>query len=161
MKKYLLASILFLVFILSGCGDDPVQEDLLHYVNKEAPKLAKEEGKAVGAYSSVTGTNYTDDLTMYNVLLDEVIPQYNEFIDDLESVDVKTDELRKIHENYIEAANIQASAFLTLVTALENQDSALVNEANEKLNTARTMLRDYQQDIKKLAKEHDVELNKK
>jgi hypothetical protein len=75
-------------------------------------------------------------------------------------VKIETDELRKIHEDYIEAANIQASAFLTIVTALENQDSGLINEANEKLNTARKMMRDYQNDVKKLAKEHDVKLEK-
>jgi hypothetical protein len=59
----------------------------------------------------------------------------------LEAVEISTDELRKIHEDYIEATNIQASAFLLIVTAIENQNSGLINEA-------------------KLAKEHDVKLEK-
>ncbi|ANX13937.1 hypothetical protein ABE41_018145 [Fictibacillus arsenicus] len=54
--------------------------------------------------------------------------------------------------------NIQASAFLTIITALENQDSGLINEANEKLNTPRKMMRDYQNAVEKLSKEHDVKL---
>jgi hypothetical protein len=157
MKKYILASFLFLVFILSGCGD-PVQDDLLDYVNETMPSLGKEEMKIVGKYEDVTGPNYTDDQTLYDALKVEIIPAYNQYIEDLESVKVEKDELRKIHEDYIEAANIQASAFLTIITALENQDSGLINEANEKLNTPRKMMRDYQNAVEKLAKEHDVKL---
>lgn len=71
-------------------------------------------------------------------------------------MEIETDELKKIHEDYIEATNIQANAFLLIVSAIENQDSTLINEANEKLNIARKMMRDHQNNVKKLAKEHDV-----
>jgi hypothetical protein len=137
-----------------------VQDDLLDYVNEKMPSLGKEEMKIVGKYEDVTGPNYTDDQTLYDALKVEIIPAYNGYIEDLESVKIETDELRKIHEDYIEAAHIQASAFLTIVTALENQDSGLINEANQKLNTARKMMRDYQNDVEKLAKKHDVKLEK-
>jgi hypothetical protein len=159
MKKYIVASFLLMLFLLSGCGD-PVQDDLLDYVNEEMPSLGKEEMKIVGKYEDVTGPNYTDDQTLYDALKVEIIPAYNQYIEDLESVKIETEELRKIHEDYIEAANIQASAFLTVITALENQDSGLINEANQKLNTARKMMRDYQNAVEKLAKEHDVKLEK-
>jgi DNA repair ATPase RecN len=159
MKKYVLVSFLLLLFLLSGCGD-PVQDDLLDYVNEKMPSLGKEEVMIIGKYEKVTGANYTDDQTLYDALKVEIIPAYNEYIEDLESVKIETDELRKIHEDYIEAANIQASAFLTIVTALENQDSGLINDANQKLNTARKMMRDYKNDVEKLAKEHDVKLEK-
>jgi hypothetical protein len=159
MKKYLMASILTFIFILSGCGD-PVQDDLLNYVNEQMPVLGDGETKIVGKYTAVTGMNYTDDYTLYDALKIEIIPEYNEFIKDLETVEIKTDELRKIHEDYIEATNIQASAFLLIVTAIENQDSAMINEANEKLNTARKMMRDYKNEVEKLAKEHGVKLEK-
>jgi hypothetical protein len=159
MKKYIAASFLLMLFLLSGCGD-PVQDDLLDYVNEKMPALGKEETKILGKYEDVTGSNYTDDQTLYDALKVEIIPAYNQYIEDLESVKIETEELRKIHEDYIEAANIQASAFLTVITALENQDSGLINEANQKLNTARKMMRDYQNAVKKLAKEHDVKLEK-
>jgi DNA repair ATPase RecN len=159
MKKYILAGFLLLLFFLSGCGD-PVQDDLLDYVNEKMPALGKEEMKIVGKYEDVTGPNYKDDQTLYDALKVEIIPAYNEYIEDLESVKIETNELRKIHEDYIEAANIQASAFLTIVTALENQDSGLINEANQKLNTTRKIMRDYQNDVEKLAKKHDVKLEK-
>ncbi|MFD1359095.1 hypothetical protein ACFQ4X_14340 [Fictibacillus halophilus] len=159
MKKYIVAGFLLMLFLLSGCGD-PVQDDLLDYVNEKMPSLGKEEMKIVGKYDDVTGPNYTDDQSLYDALKAEIIPEYNEFIKDLEAVEIETDELRNIHEDYIEATNIQASAFLLIVSAIENQDSTMINEANEKLNTARKMMREYQNDVKKLAKEHDVKLEK-
>jgi Tfp pilus assembly protein PilP len=67
MKKYILACFLFLVVILSGCGD-PVQDDLLDYVNEKMPSLGKEEMKIVGKYEDVTGPNYSDDQTLYDAL---------------------------------------------------------------------------------------------
>ncbi|WP_137790909.1 hypothetical protein [Bacillus sp. E(2018)] len=161
VKRFALANMLMFIFILSGCSDDPVQEDLLHYVNEEMPDLADEETKVVGKYEAVTGVNYTDDYTLYDALKLEIIPEYNAFIQKLEAVETKTDELRKLHEDFIEATNLQASAFLLIVTAIENQDSSTINEANEKLNTARKMMRDYQNDVEKLAKKHDVKLEKK
>ncbi|MBH0169180.1 hypothetical protein [Fictibacillus sp. 18YEL24] len=160
MRKYVLASVLFLICILSGCGD-PIKDDLLNYVNEEMPTIGKEESTIIGKYDNVTGSNYTDDQTLYDALKVEIIPSYNEFIKELEAVEIDTEELRKLHENFIEAANIQASAFLLIVSAIENQDSTMINEANEKLNTARKMMRDYKNDVEKLAKKHDVKLEKK
>jgi polyhydroxyalkanoate synthesis regulator protein len=79
MWKYVLASILFLIFILSGYGD-PVQGDLLDYVNEKMPSLGKEKIMIVEKYEDVTGPNYTDDQTLYDVLRSEFIPEYNKFI---------------------------------------------------------------------------------
>jgi hypothetical protein len=41
-----------------------------------------------------------------HALKSEIIPVYNEFIKELEEVEIETDELKKIHEDYIEAINI-------------------------------------------------------
>lgn len=125
------------------------------------PTIGKEESTIIGKYENVTGSNYTDDQTLYDALKVEILPEYNAFIKELEAVEVDTEELRKLHENFIKAANIQASAFLLIVSAIENQDSTMINEANEKLNTARKMMRDYKNDVEKLAKKHDVKLEKK
>ena len=79
---------------------------------------------------------------MYNTILNEVIPKYGKFITNLEEVKVETEELRNIHENYIKAVNIQNSGFVTILSALEEQDMDKMNEANEKLTEARKMMRD-------------------
>ncbi|PLS05615.1 hypothetical protein [Neobacillus cucumis] len=158
MKKRLLAIVFPLFLLLSGCFNDPVQDDLLNYVNKEMKQAGKLEAAAVSAYEGVAGANYTDDQTMYEALTKEVIPNYNEFIKELDSVKIETEELRQIHEIYIEGADIQFKAFVTIKQALEDQDPALVQKANGLLADARKHIRDYKSKLNKLAKEHDVKI---
>ena len=159
MKKGLLAIVLPFILLLSGCFSDPVQDDLLNYVNKEMKQAGKLEAAAVSAYEGVSGANYKDDQTMYDALTKEVIPNYNEFIKELDSVNIETDELQEIHEIYIEGADIQYKAFVTIKQALEEQDPALVQEANDMLADARDHIRDYKNKLNKLAKDHDVKIN--
>ena len=158
MKRRLFVLIIPLLLMLSGCSGDPVQDDLLNYVNKEMKDVGKLESTAVSAYEGASGTNYQDDQTMYDMLMNDVIPNYSEFIKELESVKIETDEVREIHEIYIEGANIQFNAFAKIKQALENQDADLIQEANDMLADARTHIRDYQTKLNKLAKEHDVEI---
>ncbi|MEH7548054.1 hypothetical protein [Neobacillus vireti] len=159
MKTGLLAIVLPFILLLSGCFRDPVQDDLLNYVNKEMKQAGKLEAAAVSAYEGVSGANYQDDQTMYDALTKEVIPNYNEFIKELDSVKIETDELQEIHEIYIVGADIQYKAFVTIKQALEEQDPALVQEANDMLADARNHIRDYKNKLNKLAKDHDVKIN--
>lgn len=149
-----------LTILLSGCFGDPVKDDLKNYINKEVGTVADLEQKAVSKYESVTGINYTDDLALYDALVGEILPTYQQFVKKLEGINVETDELKKIHENYIEAANLQYNAFVKILNAIEKQDITIIEEANGMLEDARKMIRDYQSDIKKLAKKHDVQLKK-
>lgn len=160
VKKWLLAIFLPILFLMSGCSSDPVQDDLLNYVNKEMKEAGKLEKAAISAYDGVSGSNYQDDQTMYNVLINDVIPNYNEFIKELDSVKIETDEVREIHEIYIEGADIQFNAFAIIKQALEEQDANLIQKANDMLADARKHIRDYQTKLDHLAKEHDVEIEK-
>jgi hypothetical protein len=156
VKKRLLAIVIPFIFLLSGCFNDPVQDDLLNYVNKEMKQAGKLEAEAISAYESETGANYQDDQKLYDVLTKKVIPTYNDFIQELDSVKIETDELKEIHQIYIEGANIQYRAFLKIKQALEAQDPAMIQEANDMLADARKYIMEYKSKLNQLAKEHDV-----
>lgn len=157
MKKILFAIFLPLVLLLSGCFGDPIQDDLLNYSNEEMKTAIELENAALSAYDSVTGTNYSDDQTMYVAMVDEVVPNYNEFIKEIDAIKVETDELKEIHELLIKGADIQYNAFVKIIKALETQDASLIEEANGMLEDARKNMRDYRNELDKLAKEHNVE----
>jgi hypothetical protein len=146
------------VLLLAGCFSDAVQDDLINYANNEMITAAELEDTAISAYDNVSGANYTDDETMYAALVDVVIPNYNEFISELNDVNVKTDELREIHEIYIKGADTQYNAFVKITRALEEQDTSMIEEANGMLDEAKRNLRDYQHKLTNLASEHEVEL---
>lgn len=157
MKKVINIILIPFLFLITACSADPVKEDLVQYVNKDMKAAFELEAKSVSAYDSVSGLNYTDDWTMYDTIQTTVIPNYNEFIKELNRVKVETDEVRKIHEIYIKGADIQYNAFVKILTALETQDITLVEEANAMLEEARTLIRQYINELEKLAKEHEVD----
>jgi hypothetical protein len=158
LKRILIFPIFIFTFLLSGCFEDPVQEELLVYVNEDLSDIVALEEEAILAYHSVTGANYTSDQALYDALLFDVIPTYQEFADKLEAIRLETEEVREIHEGYIEGVNLQYNAFIKIVTALEEQDRGMIEEANLMLDESRKLLRDFNYDIQKLADEHQVEL---
>lgn len=159
MKKLGLIIIISITALLSACSS-PAQDEILNYLNEELPGIGEMEAEVINKYDSVTGDNYTDDETLYNALNEEIIPLYSDFIDELESIEIKDKDLRAIHEGYIEAVNQQSGAFNKMITALENQDAALIEEVNEILNQSRKAMRDYQYDLQEFADENDVEITK-
>jgi hypothetical protein len=157
----LLAIVVFGCFLLlAGCGG-PIQSDILNYVNEELKTAHDLEEKAVSAYKSVAGANYTDDQTMHDALVNEVIPNYTEFINELENVTIETDELKEIHEIYLKGANLQFNGFEKIVEAIEKQDSGLIEEANQLLEEGRLQIEDYNTKLDELAEENNVEVEKK
>lgn len=119
------------------------------------------EEKVVEEYDSVLGDGYTDDMTAFTHLTEVVIPLYKEFINELEKISPKTEEVRAVHETYIAASNSQQQAILVVIEALYHQDFALVIEANEKLATARAEIRSATTAIEDLAEEYGIKLEKK
>jgi hypothetical protein len=161
MVKRMLAVVVFGCFlVLAGCGG-PVQDDILNYVNKELKTAQELEDKAVSAYDGVAGVNYTDDPTMHDALVNEVIPTYTDLINELESVNIESDELKEIHEIYLSGANLQLSAFEKIKEAIEKQSSSMIDEANQLLEEGRLKIEDYNKELDALAKENNVEIEKR
>lgn len=160
MRKRLAVLFLIALVMLSACIKDPIQDDLLNYVNTEMTTAYELEKKAVNAYESVTGANFTNDQVLYDTLQNDVIPTYKQFLIELKDVKIESKELQKIHDIYIKAAETQFKAFEVIIEALENQDPALVNQANDILEQGRNQINEYQNKLDKLAKEHNVNLEK-
>jgi len=155
-----LLSIFAFAILLTGCGKNPIQEDLLSYINNDIAPLSSVEAKMIADYESVTGQNFTDDETTFNMLMDNIIPAYNDFSDKLLKIQPETPEVRELHDLYINLSGIQKSAFIGLADALDKQDLGLVNDANAKLDQANKLSRDYQTKLQDMAKKYNVELKK-
>ncbi|MCM3617953.1 hypothetical protein M3936_10215 [Sutcliffiella horikoshii] len=158
MKRQLCLFSLLLVMLLSACSTtDSEKDDLINYINTELPKVAELEFEAIDSYGSVSGQNYTDDWTMYEIIDTVTIPAYEEFITKLESIRPKTEAVREIHEIYIEGSNAQLQGFKKIRVALEQQDYDKVFEANEHLDEGRAKIRQFQIKLEDLMHEHGVE----
>ena len=149
------AGVIVLIIALFASGDD-VQDDLLDYINNDIVEIAELETEVNELYEEARSSS--NDYILYQSLMDNIIPKSKKLIEKAEAVEIETDEVREVHELYLDAINKQDQAFTLMLSALENQDYAIVTQANEKLDEARKLMRDYQSALKKLAKEHDVEL---
>jgi hypothetical protein len=111
--------------------------------------LASRESDIIDRYDAVSGENYTDDQTMY-LAVQGILPDLQLFIGDLEAITPEGAELQAIHENYVEGWNLQAKGMTLVVSALENQDSSQVAEANDALAQGRKLIRETVAAIKAL-----------
>ncbi|MFP3916799.1 hypothetical protein U5N28_03220 [Lysinibacillus telephonicus] len=141
----------------SSSNSEELSQAFTEYMN-EIVLLAPEEERIIGLYDSVTGVNYVNDEMIYNTLLNDVIPSYRQFIIDLEAIMPKNQEIRELHEMYIEAANIQYNSFTLMISALEEQNVDTITEANQGLDEARRILRDWLYGIEDLSQKTGVSL---
>jgi len=111
------------------------------YINS-MQTLVKAENSILTKYGSVTGDNYTDDETMYDVLTD-LAPEMNRFIARVEKIQPKNTTLRSIHKIYISGWNLQFEAVLLTLEALEDQSYAGMAKANKALSQGRSKMTDF------------------
>lgn len=163
INKKILMTFLAVVFVvcLAGCGSDEKQTELINYINGDAFKeIGKLEKEMQDSYNSVSGDNYKSDEKMYKEIKDNT----SVLARDLNakalklSEDLEDEKIVKVHKIYIDYTADFLSALNLMESALENQDVSKVSEANEKLNSSNQKGIDYRTELKKLAKEYDVEI---
>ncbi|MFL5730787.1 MAG: hypothetical protein ACJ75J_14965 [Cytophagaceae bacterium] len=141
-------------------SSDPIQKDLLNYINVELTKVALLETRAVDTFESVSGKNYKGDSIMYVALKDVVLPNYSELYKKLQGIHPATKELKKIHGEYIKAAKYQLEAFNLIVDAIKKQDAKEIQKANKDLKEAISLVADWKKKLLDLCDRHNVVLGK-
>ena len=144
-----------LVIALFACQDN-VQDDLLDYINNDVTEVGQLEDEVIALYEKAR--NSGNDYTMYQILKNEVIPKSQELISKAEAIEVETEEVKEVHELFLDAINKEKQALTLMLSALENQDYTVMTQANEKLHESRRLKREYKASINKLAEEHNVEI---
>ena len=137
--------------------DFDLAQDFTSYID-QIILLAPEEDRIISLYDSVTGVNYVNDEILYYTLFDEVLPSYRQFIVELELIMPKNPRIRDLHEIYIEGANTQYNAFTLMISALEKQDMDTMTQANQGLDQARALLRDWLYEVDTISAETGVSL---
>lgn len=160
MIKKVMATILTLiicVIVLISCGKaNPVQEDLINYINTQLPTVVELENKVSTEYAASTGENYVDDITIAAKLKDVVIPTSDELLSKVKAITPTTEEVRTVHNKYIAVVAEQNEAFNLLLQAAQNSDEPLVKTVNDKLIDADMLSKGYLADLEALKKEHKI-----
>jgi hypothetical protein len=152
-----ISTVLICVTVLISCSkSDPVQDDLLYYINNEVQTLVKLETKVATDYTAYTGENYVDDATLAVQLRDVIIPDSNELLTNAKEIVTSTEEVSELHSKYIMAVTKQHEAFTLLLQAAQTNDEALVQTVNEDLRNSDTISKEYLANLNSLKKKHNV-----
>lgn len=159
MKKIMasISALLICITVLAGCGADPVQDDLINYINNQLPTIATLEKKVTSEYQAVKSDSKADDATFGAKLKDVIIPAAAELIAKAKATVPATEEVKKVHDKYIASVTEQSEAFAILLDAAGKNDAELAKTANVKLTKAEKLSKEYLADLETLKKDHNVE----
>lgn len=135
---------------------DKKQDALLDYINRDLVKIAEIEEEMLDSYNGITGVNYTDDLTMYNELVEVTLPLCQELSEAVQDVSPDDTEIARVHNIYRKYVTKYLNAFAMMISALETQDVSKVVDSNDLLTEGADLALDFQEALQKLADERDV-----
>ena len=148
-------------FSFYGCTTNKVALDLVEYTNQGILSIGELEKRALEAYASVTGKNYTSNEALIVALQDEVIPQYKRFHDMLRNLRPETEEVSSIHQKYVQNSDLLLRAFKMKLLGLQREDPTMVIQANSHIDQARVANEKWVEELNNAYEQYGVKKEKK
>lgn len=175
MKRRLLITMIAvaLAFSLTGCGSkkeeqttatteaaSEVKDEFIQFVGTDIPKVEKDEADVMNKYNAyfAEGTSVDTDALLKD-LSENLLPKYKTFLDSVESIEVKTDEVMALKDQYYDAMNTQYEALQQVETAVKDKNKDLQTEAQKMLSDAQSKYTAYNDAVYALAQKENVTLN--
>lgn len=175
MKRRLLITMMAvaLAFSLTGCGSkkeeqttatteaaSEVKDEFIQFVGTDIPKVEKDEADVMNKYNAyfAEGTTVDTDALLKD-LSENLLPKYKTFLDSVESIEVKTDEVKALKDQYYDAMNTQYEAIQKVETAVKDKNKDLQTEAQKMLSDAQSKYTAYNDAVYALAQKENVTLN--
>lgn len=157
MKKIIatISVLLLFVMMLTACGD-PVTDDLINYSNKQMKSMVELQSKIAADYSAcVSDKNVTNEIIAAK-LKDATIPQTKDLLAKAKAIVPATEEVKKIHKQYVDLLTVQLDGFTLLQQGIQKNDEASVKAAEEKMTSVEKASKQYSTDLTALKKAHNV-----
>lgn len=175
MKRRLLITMMAvaLAFSLTGCGSkkeeqttatteaaSEVKDEFIQFVGTDIPKVEKDEADVMNKYNAyfAEGTSVDTDALLKD-LSENLLPKYKTFLDSVKSIEVKTDEVMALKDQYYDAMNTQYEALQQVETAVKDKNKDLQTEAQKMLSDAQSKYTAYNDAVYALAQKENVTLN--
>lgn len=142
--------------ILSGCGSDPIKDDILTYMEK-LPELQTIEIAINESLNTVIAENYVDDATLL-AELESLVPASDELLKSVTAVVPATPELVAVHKQYLDSITSLNSGLAMAMDAVIQGDVDVLTQANTLLEASHTQGDEFNTALVALAKEHELEI---
>lgn len=134
------------------------RDALVSYIQQISGML-EQETAVMESFGSVSGTNFTDDDTLYTEVSQRTIPLCQQLNEKVLAIVPEDAEISAAHGIYRDYVTKMLNALTLMTSALSNQDAGQVAEANDLINEANDLSVSYQQALRTLAEERNVSLN--
>lgn len=158
MKK-ILALLLMVVMsftLLTGCGSDPVYDDLENFLNVEMVEVNADYEKITAEVG--TWETLEDDNAIKKSIDDTLLPLVNGSLEKLGGINPETEEVKAIKDKYVKVMDAYKAGFEAFSVGCETQDEATINTGTQKLEEAVELLDVYNKALEELAKEYGSEI---
>lgn len=175
MKRRLLMTMMAMVlaFSFTGCGNkkadeatatteaaSEVKDEFIKFVGTDIPKMDTEEAEIMKKFNSYFAEETAVDTdALLKDLTDNLLPNYKTFLDDVQAIEVKTDEVKALKDQYYDAMNAQYEAMQKVEAAVKDKNKDIQTEAQKLLSDAQSKYTAYNDAVYALAQKENVTLN--
>lgn len=168
-------SLFAVLILLAGCSDNnstpkeetenkedtathkETQKEIVHFINNDIAKISAYETEANDELATVSGDNYSSEDKLYDVLTNKVIPTYEKAVNEAKNLQVTSSELEPLKKQMEKATSTYYDALQLEKEALEKDDEELFGKSNAKAQEYLLMMKDYHEDMDKLADKYDID----
>lgn len=169
MKKkiYMFALAVAMVGALVGCGKkkaeeeskvDPsiqIRDDVVEFVDVEFKNIRADWDDAIAQYNAFFTGDMKDAKQFASDLQTTAIPKMDKFIANLEAISVETSEAEYLKSLYQIGAEKQRDAMKMVVSAVEEENSEFLAQADTLIAEANGYLESYETELQKLAADYN------
>ncbi|MDY0395883.1 hypothetical protein RWE15_17705 [Virgibacillus halophilus] len=132
------------------------QDRIIAFINEDTERVAAYEKQAKDFMDSVTGENYTDKQTEYEILVNKVIPAYEKALKEAQNINPIIDELKEPQQMLEKTAEKMLKSNQIRAEAIEKHDEKLDREAEKIYKEYVEETDAYHKKLEKLTKKFDV-----
>lgn len=173
-KLYMVGLSVALVASVVGCGKknktadgsdvanesaDSVQEEIISFVNVELPAIEADQASAIATYNSYFNDGNINVESFGNDLNNTAIPSMETFINNLTAIETKSDEVANLKNLYLQGAQKQYDAMVLAASAISEQDSDYLTQANDCIATADSYFVQYESQLRLLSIDFDFNID--
>jgi hypothetical protein len=165
LKKHntcLFSTVFLGLFLFTGsCATNPVSSDLIDYVNQGILGIVELERRSLASYASVIGKNFTTAERVSEALKNDVIPQYERFVESLREITPETEEVMKLHRIYVRGAEDILSGFKAKRVGIETKQEPLIRTANRQIVKGRIETEQWRRELMEMYRRYGIVEKKK
>ena len=168
MKKfYIMLITVCMVCSLAACGkkdDDKddyaeIKADVIEFVNEELPAIEGDRNTAVSIYNSYFTSDNTDLEHFSSDLQNTAIPAMDTYMNNLNSIEVSTDEVKALKDLYTQSAQKQLDAMKKVAASINEQNPDYLAEADTLIAESESLLLQYQTQLRTIALDAGITIN--